>query len=187
MVRCLLLACGLSLLQGTVRADDRVLWVGQSPCLILVHEVDKASSSLVFRQADTNILLSEKEYQVSIDGKIETRKVPYYQSVCNRPSQVRFSLKDTKVYDNTGTLLDEADILKRARPGMGVVIARMGDKFDPHYLFVFKKETLIVVVPADREVPRPEPLPVSFVIPALGAFAEVCDDLLSRRFIRFAF
>src|SRR5262249_365460 len=142
MVRYLLLVVGLSLFQGTARADEQEPLVGVSPCLILVHEVDRASGSLVFRQAETNTAVIEKEVaQTSANGKIENRKIPVYQEVRDLPRHVKLRLKDIKVYDMAGTLLDEAAIWKRVKPGTEVVIARWGDKIGLDYLFVLKKET----------------------------------------------
>jgi len=183
VVRCLLLACGLSLLQGTAHGDHRILWVGQSPCLIRVHEVDEASGSLVLRQAETNLEMAEHDVlRKTIDGKVETIKITEAREVRDRPKEVTFSLKNTKVYDRTGRLLGEVEVLKRVKPGMAVVLARRGDKIGLDYLFVFKKETLILVLQANQEVPMPEPLPRSVLIPVLVSVLNVCDDLISRGF-----
>jgi hypothetical protein len=179
MVRCLVLAYALSLLQGTAHADEGNGRVGLSPCVILVHEVNKTSGSLVFRQAELNFAFIEKEVSTFVDGKFTQRKVSFPEPA-NRPKKVTFSLKNTKVYDSTGTLLGEAEILKRVKPGMAMVIARLGDKIGLDYLFVFKKETLIIVLAADQEVPKPEPLPVSILMPVLEAVAEACDNIISR-------
>jgi hypothetical protein len=169
MVRCLLLVYVLLLLQCPARADEGRRLVGQSPCVILVHDVDKTTGSLVFRQAETNFELREAEETVlTTDGKFQIR---IYREVGDRPRQVALSLKDTKVYDRTGMLLDEAEILRRVKPGMQVVIARGGDKIGLDYVFVFKKETLILVLPKHHEVPRPEPLPVSILGSVLESVA----------------
>jgi len=184
MMRCLVLAYALSLLQGSAHADERKGRVGLSPCLIFIHEVDKASGSLVFRQSECNFAYLEKEVSTIVDGKIKKFKVPVEVPVGNRPKKVTISLKSTKVYDRTGTLLDEAEVLKRVKPGIAVVIARRGDKIGLDYLFVFKKETLIIVLPAHQEVPMPEPLPVSILMPVLDAVGVVCDDLISRAIFR---
>jgi len=183
MVRCLLLTCGLSMLQSTARADDRILWVGKSPCLILVHEIDKAAGSLVFRQSETNWKLLEKEIQrETSDGKSETYKAHEIVEVRNRPKKVAFSLKNIQVYDGTGTRLGGAEVMKRTKPGMQVMIARLGDKIGLDYLFVFKKETLILVVPANQEIPRPEPLPVwPVLVWVLEALASAEDELILHR------
>jgi hypothetical protein len=181
MVRCLVLACGLSLLPGTAPAQDRILWIGESPCLIPIHEVDKATGSLVFRQMENNFVLAEREVtQQTIDGKTRTKQVPYYRTA-QRPNKVAFSLKQTRVYDTTGTRLTEADVLERARPGMLVVIARLGDELPLTYLFILKKETLILLLPSDHEVPTPEPRPMwSLLDRLLDALEDAEDQRLLR-------
>ncbi len=176
MVRCLLLAYGLSLLQGPVHADERKTRVGLSPCRILVHEVDTESPSLVFRQGETICVL--EEVQLAINGKIVTRTRPTYRSVPAHLMQVKLSLKDINVFDGTGTLLGEAEILKRVKPGMEVMIARWDDQIGLDYLFVFKKETLILVLPRFHDVPNPKPGPGSLLL-FLDTVAYVCDDFVS--------
>jgi hypothetical protein len=64
-----------------------------------------------------------------------------------------FSLKNTKIYNTSGTLLGEGEILRKVKPGTQVLIARMGDKISLTFLFSIKKDTLVLVMPSNREIP----------------------------------
>lgn len=182
MVRFCLVACSLSMLHGIASGGQRVLYIGESPCLLQIHEVDERTSSLVFRQAQTNIVMAEQDVlRKTIDGGTEKIRILEAREV-NRPNTVAFPLKKARVYDRRGRLLDEAEIMKKARPGMQVVIARWGDKIGLDYLFVFKKETLILVLAKNQEVPRPETLPVWPLLGSvLEALARVEDQYVLRR------
>lgn len=58
----------------------------------------------------------------------------------------KHSLKDFKVYDGTGKLLDTDEVIRRVKPGMALLIAKKGDKTNRDILFSLKKETLVLVL-----------------------------------------
>jgi hypothetical protein len=133
----------------------------------------------VFPQSCYNLELRERDVKCATsDGKTTTIKVPYHEGAL-RPNKVAFSLKTTTVYDTSGARLTEAEVLKRARPGTPVIIARWGDTIGLDYLFVLNSETLVLVVPADREVPMPEERPVwSFWARALRALENAEEEFI---------
>jgi hypothetical protein len=138
MMRCSLLVVGLSLLPGTGRAGEAYF--------SKVHDVDKGTASLVFRGLECIDVLKQVVNERTGE-KVEVHvPTPFERNW-------KYSLNDYQVYDGIGKLLGPEEVLKRVHPGMVVLIARKGDKINLGKLFSLKKETLILIMPPNKNLP----------------------------------
>jgi len=157
MIRYLFLAFGLSLFTVTIRADEPNRPPSPSPLFVLVHNVQKDSATLVI---STDYVRAQKEVARTVNegGKITHRKEIVNEYV---PVEIRVkkSLKDAKVYDGTGKQIETAEVLKLLKPGMAILMTLGNEKVNPAFLALLKKETLILVLPANTDVPIPVPEP----------------------------
>jgi len=148
MMRCFLVTVGLSLLSGTGRAGEAVF--------VPVHGVDKATGALLFRELEEVRGVKDFVVEEIVDGKTVQRTVQGH-TVRFVEKSVKLHLKYFKVYDGFGNLLAAKEVMKRVKPGTVVLVARMGDKLNRWDLFSLTKETMVLVMPPNRWMPKPAP------------------------------
>jgi peroxiredoxin len=136
-------------------ADDAPQAYGTPPRLLIASGID----------ADGNLILSATEQrqkkmsrEVEKDGKKTTREVTvtYPVTVLNRQT---VSLKGVTISELGGKKLSLDQARERLKEPTPVLLTMMGEKVDPIYLKVLKKETLTFTFPwfpELKEVPGPK-------------------------------
>jgi hypothetical protein len=97
---------------------------------IHVHDVDNNSGSFVFEEL--------------IGGRCFGFRVRH----------ITLTLKDFKVYNGVGNLLGADELMEKIKPGMLLVIAKIGNKINRGNLFFLTKETMIVIVPTTKDLSK---------------------------------
>jgi peroxiredoxin len=124
-------------------ADDAPQEHGTPPRLLIASGID----------ADGNLILSNTEQrqkkvtrEVEKDGKKTTRDVTFTYPVTVLKRQT-VSLKDVTICDLEGKTISLDQARERLKEPTPVLLAMLGEKVDPIYLKIMKKETLTFVFP----------------------------------------
>jgi thiol-disulfide isomerase/thioredoxin len=143
MTRHLIAVAALIGIGSSTSAGDAPQTYGTPPRLVIASGID----------ADGNLVLSATEQrqkrvsrEVEKGGKKTTREVPvtYPVTVLSRQTA---SLKDVTIYDLEGKKISLDQARERLKVPTPVLLALLGEKVDPIYLKIMKKETLTFVFP----------------------------------------
>jgi peroxiredoxin len=138
-----------------VAADDVPKSYGMPPRLLIASGID----------ADGNLTVSATEQrqkkvarEVETDGKKTTREVTstYPVTLLNRQS---VSLKDATISDLGGNKVSLDQARERLKEPMPVLLTMLGEKVDPIYLKIMKKDTLTFTFPGIaqlKDLPKPK-------------------------------
>jgi thiol-disulfide isomerase/thioredoxin len=150
--------CAVAILIGilsSAAADDAPQIYGTPPRLLIASGID----------ADGNLVLSGTEQrkkkvprEVEKDGKKTTQEatVTYPVTVLNRQT---VALKDVTIFDCEGKKISLDQARERLKEPTPILLTMTGEKVDPIYLKVMKKETLTFVFPWPpefKELPKPK-------------------------------
>jgi peroxiredoxin len=136
-------------------ADDVPQGYGMPPRLLIASGID----------ADGNLIVSATEQrqkkvarEVEKDGKKTTREVTFSYPVTLLNRQT-VSLKDATISDLAGNTISLDQARRRLKEPTPVLLTMLGEKVDPIYSKILKKETLTFTFPGTaplRDISRPK-------------------------------
>ena len=131
-----------------VSADDVPQGYGMPPRLLIASGID----------ADGNLIVSATEQrqkkvtlEVETDGKKTTREVTFTYPVTLLNRQT-VSLKDATISDLGGNKVSLDQARERLKEPTPVLLSMLGEKVDPIYLKIMKKETLTFTFPGTAQL-----------------------------------
>jgi thiol-disulfide isomerase/thioredoxin len=155
MIRHLFVVAAVIGVRSPVFADDVPQAHGYPPRLLIASGID----------ADGNLIVSATEQrqkkvarEVETDGKKTTREVTFTYPVTLLNRQT-VSLKDTTISDLGGNKLTLDQARERLKEPTPVLLTMLGEKVDPIYLKIMKKETLTFTFPGTaqlKDIARPK-------------------------------
>jgi len=160
---CLILTAGIGT-SKPIKVQPTTLPKGPPPQMAVVHALDLEKGQIELTEVLARLVPVTRTKRVLKDGKNEDVTYTSYQQVWE--SRVKpFDLAKSEAFDADGNKLERAELTKRLRLGVAVVIAADGREVDPIYRRALAKDAVILVsptyvlpIPAVGPAPAPPPI-----------------------------
>lgn len=128
---------------------------GPPPRFAIVAEVNQRDKSINLLETIVKIVPFEQVRKVEKNGMVvEEKFTAFKQELVQQILRVAIT-KETEVYDAGNNRLADAEIWKRLKTGVPILLSADGRKVDPAYLGIVKKDAIIVAIPQPPVTPRP--------------------------------
>jgi hypothetical protein len=126
------------------------------PRIANVAALDPAEGEIILHEVTQRVVPEVRKQIRTVNGKAVEIEMTVYVPVLEQ-RQRKLSLKEGKVFDTAGALMEAAEVWKRLKVGAAVLVSGDGKMVDPAYLGIVTKETVILAFPTGPDTIIPEP------------------------------